>query len=440
MTIIKSLFRHFIVVTLRLEAILILRRYRPKIVAITGSVGKTSAKDAIALALRATNIVRESPKSYNSEIGVPLTIIGVPNAWHNPLNWSKNILHGLRLIIFRTPYPEWLILEIGADRVGDIRSLGRWLNPDIAVLTSLPSVPVHIEFFPSPEALFVEKGSLLSSVKKGGTIIINEDDERVRATVDKLISHKKLEEIKIIRIGWNKSTDIRADHDHLIQDESGKPNGLVCKIDYAGHTLPLRLANLYGSHQLYAVLAGLAVGITAGGKILTITQALESYAPPPGRGCLIEGIKGTWILDDSYNASPAAMEAALETLKNFPGGGRKIAVLGDMLELGTYTIDAHREVGKTAAKICDLVITVGVRAKFISEGAGEAGFDSKKLFHFDDAREAGQALDKLLTLGDIVLVKGSQAVRLEWTVEEIMLHPEQKESLLARQEPAWQKR
>ncbi len=434
---IKAIFRHLIVSVLRWEAILVLRRYRPKIVAVTGSVGKTSAKDAIALTLRTIGVVRESPKSYNSEIGVPLTILGVPSAWHNPINWSKNILHGLRLILFRTSYPEWLVLEVGADRVGDIQSLGRWLKPDVAILTNLPAVPVHVEYFPSPEALFAEKASLLSSVKKGGTVIINEDDERVRTTVDKLISQKKLTGRKIIRIGWDKSSDIRVGSEHLSQNETNKPNGLVCKIDYEGHTIPLRLTQLYGSHQLYAILAGFAVGLVAGGPILPVTQALETYTPPPGRGRLIEGIKGTWILDDSYNASPAAMGAALETLKNFPGGGRRIAILGDMLELGTYTIDAHREIGKLVAKICELIITVGVRAKFIADGARESAFEPKKLLHFDNPTEAGKALDKLLTLGDIVLVKGSQAGRLERVVEEIMLHPEQKESLLARQETVW---
>jgi UDP-N-acetylmuramoyl-tripeptide--D-alanyl-D-alanine ligase len=431
---IKSFFRYLITLILRWEAKLILYRYQPKIVAITGSVGKTSAKDAIALALQTATTVRASPKSYNSEIGVPLTILGAANAWHHPLGWLKNIIHGLRLIIFRTPYPEWLVLEIGADRVGDIQSLGRWLRPDIAVLTSLPLVPVHVEFFPSPEALFAEKGALLKVVKPKGTIVINADDERVRELVEKLIAEKKLGQRKIIRFGWNNLAEIR------ISDDQLSLKGLTGKIDYAGHTLPLRLTQLYGRQQLYAILAGLAVGVSANYPILPIIQALETYQPPPGRGRLIEGIKNTLILDDSYNASPEATTAALETLKNFPNDGRKIAVLGDMLELGTYTIDAHREIGKIAAKICGLIITVGVRAKFINDGAAEAGFESKKLFHFDDAREAGQALQPLLASGDVILVKGSQAGRLERVVEEIMLHPEDKEKLLARQEPEWQKR
>ena len=437
---IKSFFRQIIVIILRSEARLILRRYRPKIVAITGSVGKTSAKEAVALALRAVTSVRSSPKSYNSEIGVPLAILGAPNAWRQPIGWIKNILHGLWLIMFRTAYPDWLRLEIGADRVGDIKSLGRWLHPDIAVLTSLPDVPAHIEFFPSLDALFKEKGLLLEAVKSNGTIIINEDDGQIQMLVDKLITRRKLEKRKIIRFGWDQSADVRAANEQLSQNGTGRPNGLTCKVDYAGHTIPLRLANLYGVHQLYAIMAAIATGVVAGMPLLAVTQALENYEPPPGRGKLLEGIKGTWILDDSYNASPAAMAAALETLKNFPATGHRVAVLGDMLELGAYAIEAHRETGKTAAKICDFLITVGVRAKFIADGAKENGFDPKKLLHFDEATEAGPALEQFLTPKDVVLVKGSQAMRLEKVVEEIMLRPELKTSLLARQEPEWQKR
>ena len=427
----NPIFRYLITLILRWEAKLILYRYQPKIVAITGSVGKTSAKDAIALALQTATTVRSSPKSYNSEIGVPLTILGVVNAWHNPISWLKNILHGLRLIIFRTPYPEWLVLEIGADRVGDIQSLARWIRPDVVVLTSLPLVPVHVEFFPSPQALFAEKGALLKAVKPNGALVINADDERVRELIEKLIAEKKLGQRKIIRFGWSDSAEIRMGNEQL------SAKGLTGKIDYAGHTLPLRLTHLYGHQQLYAILAGLAVGISADYPILPVTQALETYQPPPGRGRLIEGVKDTFILDDSYNASPVAMVAALETLKNFPATGRKIAVLGDMLELGAYTIDAHREIGRTVALICDQLITVGIRAKFIADGAVAVNFSKEKLHHFDDAGQAGETLQSLLLPGDVVLIKGSQAIRLERVVEEIMAHPEDKEKLLARQELEW---
>ncbi len=437
---IKTFFRQIIVALLRFEARLVLWRYKPKIVAVTGNVGKTSAKDAIALGLKLKATVRESKKSFNSEIGVPLTILGLPNAWNNPFAWLKNIIHGFSLIVSRAPYPEWLVLEVGADRVGDIKSLARWLRPHIAVLTSLPEVPVHVEFFPSPESLFAEKGSLLAAVRPGGTVIINQDDERVRGVLDKLINEKKLAGKKIVRIGWSDSADIKINNDHLALDPTGAPNGIACKVDYAGHTIPLRLTELYGSHQLYAVLFGLAVGISLDYPLLSLAERLETYAPPAGRGRVIAGVKGTWIIDDSYNASPAAVSAALTTLKSFPVAKRRISVLGDMLELGTYTIDAHREVGKVAAGVCDLIVAVGVRAKFIIEGAGEAGFNRKKLKHFTDAREAGEAIESLIAEGDVILIKGSQSIRLERVVEEIMAEPDKKAGLLCRQEPEWLKR
>ncbi|MEK7622211.1 MAG: UDP-N-acetylmuramoyl-tripeptide--D-alanyl-D-alanine ligase [Patescibacteria group bacterium] len=435
---IKSFFRPLLVAILRLEARLILYRYQPKVVAITGSVGKTGAKEAITLALQTVAVVRQSPKNYNTEMGILLTIIGVSHLRPHSFIWFRNILHGLHLAVFRAPYPGWLVLEVGAEREGDIRNLSRWLRPDIAVFTSLPLVPAHVEFFSSPAALFKEKSFLLAAVKRDGTIIINSDDEQIEAIIDKLVADKKLAGRKIIRVGWNKSAEIRMIDYQLAESEMGKPRGLIGKVDYAGFTVTIHLDHLYGPHQLYVILLALGVTLAGSFPLLPVTEVLASYYPPAGRGRLIEGLKDTFIFDDSYNASPAAMIAALETLKSFPAAGRKIAVLGDMLELGAYAIEAHREIGKVAAATADLLITVGVRAKFIADGAVEAGWGKRKRWHFDEASIAGVVLQTMLKAGDVVLVKGSQALRLEKTVEEIMLHPEMKGVLLARQEPEWQ--
>ena len=143
----RTVFKNLVVAVITLEARAVLRKYKPKIVAITGSVGKTSTKDAIYAALARGGRVRKSEKSFNSEIGLPLTILGVPNAWHNPLRWLQNIVDGLFLLVLTVEYPEWLVLEVGADRPGDIRSLAAWLPVDIAVITRLPEIPVHVEFF-----------------------------------------------------------------------------------------------------------------------------------------------------------------------------------------------------------------------------------------------------------------------------------------------------
>src|SRR3989338_1816365 len=161
----KNLFKKLIVFIITLQARAVLRKYKPMIVAVTGSVGKTSTKDAIYAVLSKSARVRKSEKSFNSEIGLPLTILGAPNAWSNPFRWLANIVDGLFLIWFDAPYPEWLVLEVGADRPGDIRSLAGWLPVDIAVITRLPEVPVHVEFFDSPEAVVEEKASLIDAIK-----------------------------------------------------------------------------------------------------------------------------------------------------------------------------------------------------------------------------------------------------------------------------------
>ncbi|MBI3631129.1 MAG: hypothetical protein HY221_02220 [Candidatus Sungbacteria bacterium] len=152
----------------------------------------------------------------------------------------------------------------------------------------------------------------------------------------------------------------------------------------------------------------------------------------------MRGIKHSFILDDTYNASPESMRAALETLQALPGR-RKVAVLGDMLELGTYTEGAHRAIGDTAAKFADMLFCVGARAKFIADEAILRGLDREKVFYFDDSPAAGRALDPVIREGDLILVKGSQGMRMERVVEEIIADPQRAEELLVRQEAYWRR-
>jgi UDP-N-acetylmuramoyl-tripeptide--D-alanyl-D-alanine ligase len=165
----KNFFKSVVVRGLTFEARCVLKKYHPRIIAVTGSVGKTSTKDAIFTAISGDVHARKSEKSFNSEIGVPLTILGLANAWSNPFLWFKNLLDGLLLIVFKQEYPEWLVLEVGADRPGDIESVAAWLKPDVAVFTRLPDVPVHVEFFSSPEEVIKEKKFLAYALKAGGT-------------------------------------------------------------------------------------------------------------------------------------------------------------------------------------------------------------------------------------------------------------------------------
>ena len=153
----KSILKKIIAYILKLESRLVLWKYKPKVIAITGSVGKTSTKDAVYAVISKFSYVRKSEKSYNSEIGLPLTILGCPNGWSNPYTWTKNILVGLWLIIWPNKYPEWLVLEVGVGKPGDMKRTASWLKTDAVIMTAIGETPVHIEFFDSRKHLIEEK-------------------------------------------------------------------------------------------------------------------------------------------------------------------------------------------------------------------------------------------------------------------------------------------
>ena len=182
--------------------------------------------------------------------------------------------------------------------------------------------------------------------------------------------------------------------------------------------MPLKMKGIFGRAPAYAAAAAAAVGLIFGLNLVKISEGLSRYQAPPRRLSLVKGVKNTWIIDDCYNASPLSMDAALEVLKDLQAK-RKIAVLGDMLEIGKYAPEAHEVVGRSAAKIVDLLFTVGPRAKFIAEAAEKAGFDKSKIFVFDTILGAGKVLEHHLRLGDLVLIKASRAIGLDKIVEEI---------------------
>lgn len=433
----KHFLKGLIVWILRTEAKAVLRKYKPKVVAVTGSVGKTSTKDAVYAVLSKKFHVRKSEKSFNSEIGVPLTILGLANAWGNPLRWLQNIIDGLSLIAVTRPYPEWLVLEVGADRPGDISSLASWLTVDVAIITRLPEVPVHVEFFDSVEAVIEEKASLLDAVRPGGTIILYADDERTR----KLEQRLPAPDARFILFGF-KEGDARVSAFEVVRTQGAHawPIGVRAIVTIEGQAAPVQIVGSLGWHAFLPAAAAAAAGAALGMSMAEIVAGLERYDPPPGRVRLLPGLKGTLVIDDTYNASPAATVAALEALKMAKAPGRTIAALADMMELGRLSVEEHRKAGREAAKICDALITVGVRARDIAMGALDAGLPEARILQYEDSARAAKEIQNMLREGDAILVKGSQSMRMERVVEEIMLEPERAGELLVRQDAEWKKR
>lgn len=432
---IKKIFKYIIVNILVWQSKLILLRYRPKIIAVTGSVGKTSTKDAIFTVLSHFKTVRKSEKSFNSEIGMPLSIIGAHNGWDNPFVWLETIARGFALILWKHQYPEYLILEVGAGKPGDIKNFAPWLAPDITVVTRFPDKPVHIEFFGSVEKIIEEKSALAYAVKKNGLLVLNHDDEKVYAL------HSKANR-RTVSYGLHQNATYHATYPMYSYTQVGEiniPNGITFKLEFEGNTFPVSLPHILGMHYVGSALAALACAKEAGCEMLASIKALEEYTTPQGRLSLIEGINNSVIIDDTYNSSPVAVQAALDTLAEIKGA-RKIAVLGDMLELGKYTKEAHEELGDYAKDIADIIIGVGPRARVIVEKALESGFPVKNTYHFDTASTTGKFLEGILEAGDVVLLKGSQGVRLERATKAIMANKEDSIRLLCRQEKEWSER
>lgn len=431
----KLIFKKIVVAILTFESRLAVSRHKPSVVAVTGSVGKTSTKDAVYAVLCEGARVRKSEKSFNSDIGVPLTILGRPNAWNNPVLWLQNLFDGALIALFNLSYPDWLVLEVGADRPGDIRSVARWLPIDIAIITRLPEVPVHVEFFESPEQLLEEKASLIGGLKPSGTLVLSADDARVASLKNRAGG------ARVITFGFSSEADVRGDAPESIFDEHDLPRGMRSRIYCGEESAEIALNGTAGAHTFLPMLAALAAAHSLDLPLAPAAAALErNYTPPQGRMRLVPGVRGSLIIDDTYNASPAALEAALQTLENISGAGRKIAVLGDMLELGAFSVTEHRKAGALCAQTTNLLLTVGIRARDIAEAALDTGMPEANILQFEDSEEAGAALAREIRAGDIALIKGSQSMRMERAVALAMAEPAQAHELLVRQEDAWSRK
>jgi UDP-N-acetylmuramoyl-tripeptide--D-alanyl-D-alanine ligase len=346
-------------------------RYPIPAVGITGNVGKTTAKEAIAAAIGARYRVLKTAASYNNEIGVPLTFLGLE------------------------PSHEVAVIELGFYVPGEIADLCRLVRPRVGVITRIPERPVHFARTPSIDAIAAGKAELIESLPPNGTALLNADDPRVRALAPRT-------KAQVVLFGEGEDAALRA-RDVRAQGL----DGLRFVATYEGERAEVSLP-LPGRQAVVAALAALGSARALGVPLEEAAVALATLEQPSHRMEVRRG-DGITVIDDSYNASPVAVVAALGVLREVRA--RRIAVIGDMLELGALSADAHEEVGIEAARSADVLIGVGPLARTAVEAAKSAGLH--ETYAVADGAEALVQLKRLQRPGDVILVKGSHSLALD---------------------------
>ncbi len=345
-----------------------------RVIGITGSVGKTSTKDMAAAVLGMRFATHASPASFNNQVGVPLTILGAD------------------------PSVEVLVCEIGAGVVGEIADLCRVARPDVGVVTSVGVA--HLATFGSRRNIARAKAELVEALPPGGLAVLNADDPAVR-------DYARRSAAAVCTFGRSARAAVRA-HDVTL-DEMARARFVLAA---NGDRHRVRLA-VPGEHMVTNALAAAACGVALGMSVAECGAALERARISPWR-MEVRRRGGLLVLNDAYNASPTSVRAALRAARRMAGGGRCIAALGPMAELGPIAERAHREVGSAAAALgFHAVVAVRPEAFGIAVGALEAGMSPRTVVLARDVEEAAEAVRRVARSGDVVLVKGSRAAGLE---------------------------
>jgi UDP-N-acetylmuramoyl-tripeptide--D-alanyl-D-alanine ligase len=352
-------------------------RFDPLVVGVTGSIAKTSAKEAIATVLAAVLVTLKNEGNKNNEIGLPLTL--------------------MRL----RPDHQAAVLEMGMYTGGEIAELAQMARPEIGVVTAVQ--PVHLSRIGTIEAVERAKGELVEALPSDGVAVLNADDERVRRMA-------KRTSARVVTYGFAADADVRAE-----AVESAGLDGMRFTLVAAGERRDAAIPGL-GRLAVHNALAAAAVGLAAGLDAGSVVTALGRGWSAPHRGAIVRA-GGVTIVDDAYNASPSSVEAALELLAGLPG--RRIAVLGEMLELGPEHEAGHERVGAAAAGVVDRLIVIGDGATGIASGARAAGIQSGRIEVVADRAAALAHLLDALAPGDVVLVKASRGIALDLLVEDL---------------------
>lgn len=418
----KNIFKKILVVA----SVYVLKKHKPFIIVLIGSVGKTMTRNALYAALSKKHSVRKSEQSLTTEIGIPLTLLGCPYPINTIEGIVRNTVVALEQLCITKSYPSYVILEIDGQKKGEVARVAQWLPVDILVVTPVGEIPSHVECFDTPASLQKEYLSIQNALTPDAKVVWCADDEYSREIGG--VSHHT------VSYGTVDRADICVDTYTILYEQS-LPVGISFSFKKPAHATPMVIKDTLGFPVIHAVLASMAAIQALGEHPFSLHTTFEKVELIPGHMKIIPGLKHSVIIDDSYNSSPVAVEELISVLEKIEGK-RKICVLGDMLELGRFSGEAHREIGRQCSGF-DMLVCVGLRARFIKEGALEAGLAPDAVFHFDTPEKAGEHIQNILKSGDVVAVKGSQGMRMERCVEEIMAEPDKKEKLLVRQSEEW---
>jgi UDP-N-acetylmuramoyl-tripeptide--D-alanyl-D-alanine ligase len=351
-----------------------------KWIAVTGSNGKTTTKELLASGLATQHRVHRTPGNFNNHLGVPLSLLACPAD------------------------AEIVVLELGMSAQGEIAGLSEMVDPDIGVLTNVRAA--HLEAFDSLDDIAAAKGEMFAVMRDDATAVVNLDDSHVRVQATRHIGPR-------VTFGQATGADL-----HMGELHSLFYPGTQIVFRYADQSYRLQL-KLGGVHSAFNALTAAAAVVAAGSELLPALERMEQIEAGPGRGAVHQLRHGMMLVDDSYNSSPSAMASVLETLRVSDPRGRRVLVMGDMLELGRMEGALHREAGKRAASAgVQLLFSVGSLSRAAAETARRAGVS--EVHHHADSAKAAESIAEFLKEGDLIVVKGSRGMRMERVVQALV--------------------
>ncbi len=355
------------------------RKWGRRLIAVTGSTGKTTTKELIAALLASRSSVHRSAGNLNNHYGVPLALLALE------------------------PAHDIAVLELAMSATGEIARLAQIAEPEIGLVTNVAAV--HLEFFDSVASIARAKRELIENLKQPATAVLNYDDGRVRSFAEDFPG-------RIVTFGFSEGAEVRG----VGWQETGPGRG---RLRVAAPTIECELElHLPGRHNAENLLAAVAVATLFDVQADDLQRAMSQFRGLHQRGEVVALRHGITLIDDSYNSNPLAMERMIETLAAWPCAQRRIVVAGEMLELGASAPELHRDVGrKCPALSVDWIVAVQGDARFFLQGAIEAGMAPERTVFFSTARDAEEFCRNLLQPGDLVLVKGSRGVQLEQIVD-----------------------